>query len=316
MKHSAKVYCSTIIKDLIPKVKAYEDRVVTVASKFGKELKEIEDTAAEIYAPSKKYHDANNTMTFYDSSARKKEEEERQAEEKVLSERRKVYIDSKKETIVPAAREQIRAAQAEFQEEARKVAKDLREHVEKDVSTPLNSAFLHFARVFNEFNIGLTDLDCNALLDFSEDNPTAYRIIESIINKTKSPYNFNYKKTGEFAEEIKYIESLCNDDFFCAPQQVFHEMNELFAGVPIFQEEAETYEEKLKTGFDVKFDSTRLAMCSGQFSGCADRLNEISESWTADPTVEYDHVKAMALEREGLSAGHKATQEALETYMK
>ena len=308
-----RLYCSNIIKELIPKAKEYENTVISVALKFGKQLKEIEDTAAEIYSPTKR--NESGAMSFYDSSARKKEEEERQAEEKVLSERRKAYIDSKKENIVPAAQSQIRAAQAEFQKEARKVAKDLREHVEKDVSTPLGTAFLHFARVFNEFGIELTDLDCNALLDFSEDNPTAYRIIESIISKTGSPYTFKYKKTGEYASDIRYIEQMGEDDFFCVPQPVFHEMNELFTGVPIYQEEAETFEEKLKTGFDAKFDSTRLAMCHGQFAGCADKLKEISESWTVDPTIEYDHAKAMAREKEKQSAGNKTAKESLEPYM-
>lgn len=315
MKHQTKVYCSNIIKTLIPAAKEYEKTVISVATKFGKDLAKVEKDAEEIYAPSRRAD--NGLLSMYDSQARKKAEEEKSAELKILNDRRKVYIDSKKETLIPAAREQIRSAQKQFQEEAEKVAKDLKEHLEKDVSTPLNTAFLHFARVFNEFGISLTDLDCSALLDFSEDNPLAYRIIQSIIEKTKSPFNFIGKDTKSYADDIRIIEGMAKDDCFCVPLQVSHEMNVLFSGSPVFQKTAETYEDKISTNFNETFDATRLSMCSGSFTYGMEKLNEISESWSGDVKIEYDHAKALMYEREAEKAtGTQVSKEALGAYMK
>ena len=315
MKHQTKVYCSNIIKNLIPAAKEYEKTVISVATKFGKDLAKAEKDAEELYAPTRRQD--NGLMSYYDSDARKKAESEKQAELKILNEKRKVYIDSKKETLVPAAREQIRSAQKIFQEEAAKVAQDLKEHLEKDVSTPLNTAFLHFARVFNEFGISLTDLDCSALLDFSEDNPLAYRIIQSIIEKTRSPYTFTGKDTKSYSDDIRIIEGMAKDDCFCVPMQVSHEMNVLFSGSSVFQKTAESYEEKLATNFNMTFDATRLSMCSGSFTYGMEKLNEISESWSEDVKIEYDHAKALMYERETeKTAGNQVSKEALGTYMK
>lgn len=314
MKHSTKVYCSSIIKNLIPAAKAYEDKVVSIATKFGKDLAKIEQTAEEMYAPSGSQN--NGVMSYFDSQARKKAEEEKQAELKILNDRRKVYIDSKKEGLVPAAREQIRTAQKEFQNEAAKVAKDLRKHLEDDVSTPLNTGFLHFARVFNEFGISLTDLDCTALMDLSEDNPLAYRVIQSIIDKTGSPYTFTGKDTLSYAEDIRTIENMAKDDCFCVPQSVFHEMNQLFVGSPVYLKTAESMEEKLETNFNATFDTTGLTISSGSFTHGVEKLSEISESWSADAKVEYDAAKAYAKEKAQRTAGTQASMETLGAYMK
>lgn len=314
MKHSTKVYCSSIIKDLIPKAKAYEEKVIQIASKYGKDLAKIEQQAEEIYAPSARQN--NSTMTYYDTQARKKAEEEKSAELRILTERRKAYVDSKKEGLVPAARDAIRSAQSEFQEEAAKVAKTLREKLEDDVATPLNSGFLHFARVFNEFNLPLTDLDCHALMDLSEDNPTAYRVIESIISKTNSPYTFTGKGTDSFAEDIRLIEKLSSDDCFCVPLQVSHEMNDLFVGEPVFRKTAETLEEKIETGFNATFNTTQLSICSGDFQYKTEKLSEISESWSADAKVEYDAAKAYAKENAQQAGNQANARNAIAEYMK
>ena len=314
MKHQTKVYCSNIIKDLVPAAKAYEEKVISIATKFGKDLAKIEQTAEEMYAPSKSQN--NGVMSYYDSQSRKKAEEEKQAELKILNDRKKGYIDSKKEGLIPAARQEIRSAQKEFQTAAARVAKDLRKHLEDDVTTPLNSAFLHFARVFNEFGISLTDLDCDALLTFSEGNPTAYRVIQSIIDKTQSPYTFTGKGTDSYAEDIRTIEAMAKDDCFCVPLQVSHEMNVLFSGSPVFQKTAESYEDKIATNFNETFDTTKLTVCSGSFSYGMEKLNEISESWSADAKVEYDAAKAYAKENAQRTAGTQASREALGAYMK
>lgn len=314
MKHQTKVYCSNIIKDLVPAAKAYEEKVISIATKFGKDLAKIEQIAEEMYAPSKSQN--NGVMSYYDSQSRKKAEEEKQAELKILNDRKKGYIDSKKEGLIPAARQEIRSAQKEFQTAAARVAKDLRKHLEDDVTTPLNSAFLHFARVFNEFGISLTDLDCDALLTFSEGNPTAYRVIQSIIDKTQSPYTFTGKGTDSYAEDIRTIEAMAKDDCFCAPQSVFHEMNELFVGSPVYEKTAESLEDKISTNFNETFDTTKLTVCSGSFTYGMEKLNEISESWSADAKVEYDAAKAFAKENAQRTAGTQASREALGAYMK
>lgn len=303
MKHSTKVYCSNLIKDLIPKAKEYEKKVIEIASKYRKDLDKIEKTAEEMYAPSARQN--SNVMSYYDSQARKKAEEEKAAELKILTDKKTGYINAKKESLVPAARDSIRSAQSEFQEEARNVAKTLREKLEDDVATPLNTAFLHFARVFNEFNLPLTDLDCHALMDLSEDNPTAYRIIESIISKTNSPYTFTGKGTDSFADDIRLIEKLASDDTFCVPLQVSHEMNDLFVGEPVFRKTAETLEDKIATGFNATFNTTQLSMCSGDFQYKAEKLSEMSKSWSADAKVEYDAAKAYAKEN-AQQAGNQA----------
>ena len=314
MKHSTKVYCSNIIKNLVPAAKAYEDKVVSIATKFGKDLAKIEQTAEEMYAPSGSQN--NGVLSYFDSQSRQKAEEAKQAELKILSDRKKGYIDSKKEGLIPAARQEIRSAQKEFQSEAAKVAKDLREHLEKDVSTPLNTAFLHFARVFNEFGISLTDLDCTALMDLSEDNPLAYRVIQSIIDKTGSPYTFTGKDTLSYADDIRIIEGMAKDDCFCVPHSVFHEMNHLFVGSPVYQKTAESLEDKIETNFNETCDTTKLNISSSSFSYGVEKLNEISESWSADAKVEYDAAKAFAKENAQKTAGNQATREALGTYMK
>ena len=314
MKHTTKVFCSNIIKDPIPKAKAYEAKVIEIASKYGKDLAKAEQQAEELYAPSAR-HD-NSTMSYYDTQARKKAEEEKSAELKILTERRKAYVDSKKESLVPAARNAIRSAQSEFQEEAAKVAKTLREKLEDDVATPLNSAFLHFARVFNEFNLPMTDLDCHALMDLSEDNPTAFRIIESIISKTNSPYTFTGKGTDSYAEDIRLIEKLSSDDCFCVPMQVSHEMNDLFVGEPVFRKEAETLEDKIENGFNPTFTTMQLSMCSGDFQYKAEKLSEIAESWSSDAKVEYDAAKAFAKENAEKAGNQANARDAIAEYMK
>ena len=314
MNHQTKVYCSSIIKDLIPKAKEYEKTVISIASKFGQDLAKVEKSAEELYSPS--IRQDNRLMSYYDSQARKKKEEEQQAELKVLNDKRKAYVESKKETLVPAAREQIRAAQRQFQEEAARVAKSLKEKLEKDVTTPLNRAFLDFARVFNEFGVSLTDLDCDALLTFSEDNPLAYRIIQNIIDKTKSPYTFIGKDTKSYSDDIRIIEEMAGDNCFCVPLQVSHEMNVLFNGVPVHQKTAESFEEKVATNFNETFDTTKLSMCSGSFTYNMEKLNKISESWSEDVKIEYDYAKAMAYENAEKSTANKATKATLDAYMK
>ena len=311
MKHQTRVYCSSIIKGLIPKAKTYEKKVIEIATKFGKDLAKVEQDAAEIYSTIERKD--KSVLSYYDNQARWKAEEEQRAEEKALSDRRKVYIESKMETLVPAARLAIRSAQAEFQEEARKVAQDLREHLEKDVATPLKPEFLHFARVFNDFGIPLTDLDCDALLSFSDDNPTAYRLVESIINKTQSPYTFSGKGTDSYAEDIRFIENLASDAF-AAPQEVFHEINELFAGTPVYVKASDSPEDRIKSS--MTFDATQLSMLSGAFTYGMEKLGKISEDWSADAKVEYDPTKAMIQEK-AQSAGNQAkAHEALGAYMK
>lgn len=311
MKHQTRVYCSSIIKGLIPKAKTYEKKVIEIASKFGKDLAKVEQDAAEIYSTIERKD--KSVLSYYDNQARWKAEEEQRAEEKALSDRRKVYIESKMETLVPAARLAIRSAQAEFQEEARKVAQDLREHLEKDIATPLNDSFIQFARVFNEFGIPLTELDCSALLSFSDDNPTAYRVIDSIIKKTNSPFNFTGKDTDSFTDDIKFVEDLASDNCFCAPQEVFHEINELFVGEPVHQEKSDSYEERIESGRMGTFDSVKLSMCSGSFAYSIEKLGEVSESWISDPKVEYDPIKAMAQER---PENQETVKSALEAYIK
>ena len=74
MKHQTKVYCSNIIKTLIPAAKEYEKTVISVATKFGKDLAKVEKDAEEIYAPSRRAD--NGLLSMYDSQARKKAEED------------------------------------------------------------------------------------------------------------------------------------------------------------------------------------------------------------------------------------------------
>ena len=315
MERKTKIYCSNLIKkDLIPKAKEYENRVIDIASKYGKDLAKIVKQAEEIYASSAR--PKNDVLSLYDSESRRKAEEEKQIELKILTDKRTAYVKAKREDLVLKAREEIRSAQNEFQEAARSVADALREKVEESVTTPLPQNFLYFARVFNEFNLPLTKMDCDVLMHFAEDNPTAYRIIESIISKTNSPYTFYGKGTDSYADDIRLIETLASDDTFCVPKQVIHQINDLFVGEPVYQKKAETLEDKIATGFNAKFDTLKISTCAGDFDYKIEKLSKMPESWSADAKVEYDAVKAYAKENAANASNQANSKDIMDAYMK
>lgn len=315
MKRNTKVYCSNLIKkDLIPKAKEYENRVIDIASKYGKDLAKIVKQAEEMYASSAR--PKNDVLSLYDSESRRKAEEEKQIELKILTDKRTAYVNAKREDLVLKAREEIRAAQNEFQEAARSVADALREKVEESVTTPLPQNFLYFARVFNEFNLPLTKMDCDVLMHFAEDNPTAYRIIETIISKTNSPYTFHGKGTDSYADDIRLIETLASDDTFCVPMQVVHQINDLFVGEPVYQKKAETLEDKIATGFNAKFDTLKISTCSGDFDYKIEKLSKMPESWSEDAKIEFDITKDFANRNAQNAENQEKSRQAMDAYIK
>lgn len=98
--------------------------------------------------------------------------------------------------------------------------------------------------------------------------------------------------------------------------QVSHEMNDLFVGEPVFRKTAETFEEKIETGFNATFTTMQLSMCSGDFEYKTEKLSEISESWSSDAKVEYDAAKAFAKENAEKAGNQANARDAIAEYMK
>lgn len=272
MKHNTSVYCSALIEDLSKKMKYYKETVTSIVAKYKKDLAAANKAAEEKYPLN---IEPDTTLTMFDQDAKRKKKEETETQTKVVNEYRKTYVDAKKETLIPKVVQDVRTAQNIFHEEARKIAKELREKLEDDVASPLSNAFLHYANAFNTFNIPLTEMDLNALITFAEGSSLGYRVIDSILRKTNSTFDFKYKSLDSFNQDIKLIESLATDECFCVPLEYMHEMVELFKGVPICQDQGTDLNSKIQASNAGTFDRTMLASFYGLFEANIEHLEDM-----------------------------------------
>ena len=262
-------------------------------------------------------------MSYYDRDARMKKQQEKDAEMKVLTDQRKAYVDSKKESLISEAAAEIRSAQDAFQAEAKNVANDLRDHLEKDVATPLNSAFLHFSKVFNDYGIPMTDLDIDVLFTFAQGNPTALRIIDSLITKTGSFYDIHYKPLSEYASDLRTIDGLAKDDAFACPLAYMHEMVDIFSNSPIWRDQDEEFANTRYKG--QTFNQRSLSSSGAMFSAALEKLEcmtsdeekqfRSTQPWNKEASFAYSVAKETAAQNKASKANVEATKAGLDAYM-
>ena len=319
MKRNIAVYCTSIMKGLYESMLNYRQTVADICTKYRKDIEASEKAAKAKYPLS---IEAENAVSHFDPVQRREREERIKAESTVVEKYRATYVDAKREVLMPEARQKIREAQNIFHEEAGKVARDLREHLEKSMHDPLNSAFMQHARILNEFSISPTEFDFESLLANGEDHPMSYRIIDAIIKKTDAAYTLRWRPLESYDKDVKMIESLATDECFAVPVDHLHEVVELFEGVPIYQEQADTLEGKIKTGFNAKYDLTMLSAHYGLFEGNLERLGKIcgaieepegtNATWFDEPKIEVDFAKKLAKEKSGNSASTKEAMNHLQ----
>ena len=319
MKRNTAVYCTSIMKSLYKSMLNYRQTVADICTKYRKDIEASEKAAKAKYPLSIEPED---TLSIFDPIQKREREERAKAESAVVEKYRAAFVDAKRESLMPEARQKIRDAQNFFHEEASKAARDLRERLEKSMNEPLNSAFMQHARILNEFSIPPTEFDFESLLTNSEDHPMSYRIIDRLIKKTDAAYTIRWRPLESYDEDVRMIESLATDECFAVPVDHLHEVVELFEGVPIYQEQADTLEGKIKTGFNAKYDLTMLSAHYGLFEGNLQRLGKIcgaieepegtNSTWFDEPKIEVDFAKKLAKEKAGNTASTKEAMNHLQ----
>ena len=273
----------TLFRQLISAGSAYQQEIIDTVGKYKNEMNQVKRTADQRYAVKHK--------TSSDLSIMKNLQQQEAEEERVMTRLRGEYIDEKKASLTAAARERIRKAQDGFQVTARQTAKALRDQLEEAILAPINTGFLRLAETLQTFNVAPSRLELDALMILSEGNLTATRCLDSLLQKTNSPFSLTYKKPDDYVQDLEMIESLGSDDFFCSPLDLHPEMCEIFRGERVSRDENSA---TFKRG--ITFESTEMMIRGRTFDSAMESLEGMIASWASD--IHYDASDRLSKEME------------------
>lgn len=224
------------------------------------------------------------------------------------------FLDSQRTTARTEAQDKIKAAEATFVADLKRDVDSLRGDLCEHLVTRPNAGLVNALHLYRDFGLQPGRMDVESLLELNNGNCLGIRLINKILEDTKSTIRVDAPDATDYETDLDGLERLTHGHFMYAPLDFHHEAVEVFGGTPRLQmrPDGSTYD----AGF--RWDSTAIMTAGHSFQEELKAVDAMGERWAANTPITLKHLsiyedKTDPATGKTITAGQQAAADIVET---
>lgn len=184
-----------------------------------------------------------------------------------------------------AARESINRAENVFTRAVKEELDDLRDELNRHLTTAPNSKYLEALNVYNAYGITPGKTEVAALMQQAGGNTLSLCALNAVLDKTHSAYRVSAPNAEDFERDLDILGQLAEGHIMWSPKGYHLEAVDVWSGIT--RQARNENGQYFNTG--VAWDSVGILTHSTAFESSINKLDEMAERWTDSvlPTI-YD----------------------------